>query len=365
MERLGGQLRVHQPAGRQPGEAARRLEDDLPGGRVRAQRSAAAWQRRGDRRGRLSRRADSAARQSGALRRQPERRNLLLQRRQGPEWRSGSDPARDADGQGDGKDAARRHPRPRERDRCTSTLARGPALRHGPGQSGVSAEQAGWHRSPAHVLKPFWPAPCSSPRRLTRLRRGRVQRRRRNCAPRSGAFSKKAIRPERRLSSFAAMRSRGSQVWVWRTSRIGALPRPRHCSASARSPSSSSRSRFSTWPIADIFRWTIPSTRWCRTFRSRTAGNARTRFASSTFWNIRRGGTTSTFVSTRRTAHGCRFARRSSMDRPRAHAVIVWRMPSYSGRGGRRFSIAVAPALLIASGYLGYWGILGLRTWAY
>ena len=46
------------------------------------------------------------------------------------------------------------------------------------------------------------------------------------------------------------------------------------------------------------------------------------------------------------------------------HVVVLWRMPPAIPRAGRRFAIALAPALLIASAYLGYWGILGLRTWA-
>ena len=47
-----------------------------------------------------------------------------------------------------------------------------------------------------------------------------------------------------------------------------------------------------------------------------------------------------------------------------AHVVVLWRTPAALARAGRRFSIAVAPALLVAFAYLGYWGILGLRTWA-
>lgn len=46
-----------------------------------------------------------------------------------------------------------------------------------------------------------------------------------------------------------------------------------------------------------------------------------------------------------------------------AHVIVLWRTPPRA-RAGRAFSIAVAPALLIACGYFGYWGILGLRTWA-
>jgi len=33
-------------------------------------------------------------------------------------------------------------------------------------------------------------------------------------------------------------------------------------------------------------------------------------------------------------------------------------------RGVRRYCTAVTLALLIATAYLGYWGVIGLRTWA-
>jgi hypothetical protein len=46
------------------------------------------------------------------------------------------------------------------------------------------------------------------------------------------------------------------------------------------------------------------------------------------------------------------------------HALIAWRAPRGIAVSGRRFALGIAPALLIAAGYLGYWGILGLRTWA-
>ena len=46
-------------------------------------------------------------------------------------------------------------------------------------------------------------------------------------------------------------------------------------------------------------------------------------------------------------------------------AIASWRVPSEAVRCGvRRFSIVVSVALLIAAAYLGYWGIIGLRTWA-
>jgi hypothetical protein len=46
-----------------------------------------------------------------------------------------------------------------------------------------------------------------------------------------------------------------------------------------------------------------------------------------------------------------------------AHLIVLWRSPPIP-RAGRGFSFAVAPALLIACCYFGYWGVLGLRTWA-
>jgi len=46
-------------------------------------------------------------------------------------------------------------------------------------------------------------------------------------------------------------------------------------------------------------------------------------------------------------------------------AIASWRVPAEAVRCGvRRFSIVVSVALLIAAAYLGYWGIIGLRTWA-
>jgi len=48
-----------------------------------------------------------------------------------------------------------------------------------------------------------------------------------------------------------------------------------------------------------------------------------------------------------------------------ASALAVWSAPKEEVRSGvRRFSRAVALALLIAAAYLAYWGMIGLRTWA-
>lgn len=48
-----------------------------------------------------------------------------------------------------------------------------------------------------------------------------------------------------------------------------------------------------------------------------------------------------------------------------ASAISLWRAPAKGVRRGvRRFSTAVTVALLIATAYLAYWGIIGLRTWA-
>ena len=48
-----------------------------------------------------------------------------------------------------------------------------------------------------------------------------------------------------------------------------------------------------------------------------------------------------------------------------ASAISIWRSPKEGVRQGvRRFSMIVTAALLIASAYLAYWGIIGLRTWA-
>jgi CubicO group peptidase (beta-lactamase class C family) len=46
-------------------------------------------------------------------------------------------------------------------------------------------------------------------------------------------------------------------------------------------------------------------------------------------------------------------------------AISLWRTPRETVRRGvRRFSLTVTVALLIATAYLAYWGIIGLRTWA-
>ena len=48
-----------------------------------------------------------------------------------------------------------------------------------------------------------------------------------------------------------------------------------------------------------------------------------------------------------------------------AGVIALWRAPKQEVRSWvRRFSIAVILALLIAAGYLAYWGVIGLRTWA-
>ena len=48
-----------------------------------------------------------------------------------------------------------------------------------------------------------------------------------------------------------------------------------------------------------------------------------------------------------------------------ASAVAVWRADKNNVRRPvRRYSIVVAAALLIATAYLAYWGMIGLRTWA-
>lgn len=47
-----------------------------------------------------------------------------------------------------------------------------------------------------------------------------------------------------------------------------------------------------------------------------------------------------------------------------ASAVALWRAPEQGVRlGVRRYSAMVTAALLIATLYLAYWGIVGLRTW--
>jgi CubicO group peptidase (beta-lactamase class C family) len=48
-----------------------------------------------------------------------------------------------------------------------------------------------------------------------------------------------------------------------------------------------------------------------------------------------------------------------------AGAVALWRAPKQVIRGPVRiYSLIVIPALVIGAAYLGYWGIIGLRTWA-
>jgi len=48
-----------------------------------------------------------------------------------------------------------------------------------------------------------------------------------------------------------------------------------------------------------------------------------------------------------------------------ASAISIWRNPGQDVRPGvRRFSLIVTIALLIATAYLAYWGVIGLRTWA-
>ena len=47
-----------------------------------------------------------------------------------------------------------------------------------------------------------------------------------------------------------------------------------------------------------------------------------------------------------------------------ASAIALWRAPEQGVRlGVRRYSAIVTVALLIAAGYLAYWGVIGLRTW--
>jgi hypothetical protein len=47
-----------------------------------------------------------------------------------------------------------------------------------------------------------------------------------------------------------------------------------------------------------------------------------------------------------------------------ASTIALWRAPAAAVRRGvRRYSIVVTVALLIATAYLAYWGIIGLRTW--
>jgi hypothetical protein len=48
-----------------------------------------------------------------------------------------------------------------------------------------------------------------------------------------------------------------------------------------------------------------------------------------------------------------------------ASAVALWRARTQEIRKSVRwFSIAVTTALLIATVYLTYWGVIGIRTWA-
>jgi len=45
-------------------------------------------------------------------------------------------------------------------------------------------------------------------------------------------------------------------------------------------------------------------------------------------------------------------------------AIAWWRAPAEGVRRGvRRFSMIVTVALLIATAYLAYWGVIGVRTW--
>ena len=96
VERLGRQLSLRQPAG---GEAEGRRADPkrhLSARRVRADRPSAAAQLRGERYRRVSRHGDSADRQSRALHRHAERRDLLFQCRRAAAGRAGSDSPRAA-----------------------------------------------------------------------------------------------------------------------------------------------------------------------------------------------------------------------------------------------------------------------------
>jgi hypothetical protein len=46
------------------------------------------------------------------------------------------------------------------------------------------------------------------------------------------------------------------------------------------------------------------------------------------------------------------------------NAIAWWRAPAEGVRGGVRFfSMIVTVALLIATAYLAYWGIIGVRSW--
>jgi uncharacterized SAM-binding protein YcdF (DUF218 family) len=48
-----------------------------------------------------------------------------------------------------------------------------------------------------------------------------------------------------------------------------------------------------------------------------------------------------------------------------ASTIAWWRTPAEAARRGvRKFSAIATVALVIAAAYLGYWGIIGLRTWA-
>ena len=48
-----------------------------------------------------------------------------------------------------------------------------------------------------------------------------------------------------------------------------------------------------------------------------------------------------------------------------ASAVALWRARNREIRGSVRwYSIAVTSALLIATAYLAYWGVIGIRTWS-
>ena len=48
-----------------------------------------------------------------------------------------------------------------------------------------------------------------------------------------------------------------------------------------------------------------------------------------------------------------------------ASGVILWRVPKQGTRKAVRwYSIWVISAMVLATAYLGYWGVIGLRTWA-
>ena len=48
-----------------------------------------------------------------------------------------------------------------------------------------------------------------------------------------------------------------------------------------------------------------------------------------------------------------------------ASAMVLWRAPKHEVRTSVRvYSILVTVALLMATFYLAYWGVIGWRTWA-